>query len=228
MIKDLCFVAISSLVSLAVLFLLTKLMGQKQISQLNMFDYIIGISIGSIAAEMASEIENPEKPLLAMMIYGVVAFLISVITAKSPRARRMISGAPVILMRGDVIYRDKLKKARLDINDFLMSCREKGYFNLSDIELAVLEHNGSMSFLLKESRRPLMPEDMNISPEQQKLGYEVIMDGAIMKENLKKCGRDEAWLNAELKKQGFTKASEVFVGVFDCQSNLSLWRGEEK
>ena len=229
MIISLLSVAITAFVSICILFLLTKLMGQKQVSQLSMFDYIVGISIGSIAAELASEIENPEKPLVAMIIFGVFAYIISIITEKSTRTRRLINGAPIILLRRNIIYRDKLKKARLDVNDLLMACREKGYFNLSDIELVLLEHNGTVSILPKETKRVLTPEDIKLSPQQQQLGYDVIMDGVIMKNNLKKCGRDENWLNSELKKQGFSNAAEVYVGIFDCLGTLSLWsNGEQK
>ncbi len=224
MIKNLLLVLFSSTVSLVALFVLTKLMGQKQVSQLNMFDYIVGISIGSIAAEMATDIEAPEKSLFAMIIYGLAALAISVITAKFPKARRIISGTPIILMRGSLIYRNNLKKSRIDINDLLMASREKGYFNLSDIELALLEHNGTISFLPKESKRTVNPEDLHMKPEQQNLGYEVIMDGKIMPENLKRSGRDEKWLHSELHRQGISNISDVFVGIFDNKNTLSVWK----
>lgn len=224
MIKDLLFVLISSVASLVVLFALTKLMGQKQVSQLSLFDYTIGISIGSIAAEMATDIENPEKSLFAMIIYGFSAFLINIITSKSIKARRLISGAPVVLMRGEIIYRKNLKRSRIDVNDLLMASRAKGYFNLADVELALLEHNGTISFLPKETKRPVSPEDLSINPDQQNLGYEVIMDGKIMYDNLKKSGRDERWLEAELKRQKILNVSDVFVGIFDNKNSLSVWK----
>ncbi len=222
---DLIYVFIFSLISLAALFVLTKLMGQKQVSQLNMFDYIIGISIGSIAAEMASDIEDPEKPLLAMAVYGAVAFLNSFITARSTKIRRAVSGTPIILVRGGTIYKEKLKKARIDLSDLLMECRGHGYFNLSDIELAILEQNGKVSFLPKEAIRPLSPSDMNMAPSQKNLGYNVIMDGHIMEETLLKSGMSEDRLKKELKNQGFRSPSEVFLAVYDGTS-LSAWRAE--
>lgn len=226
MVKELLLVALSSVVSLIVLFLLTKLMGHKQVSQLNLFDYIIGISIGSIAAEMASEIEEPEKPLAAMIIYGIAAVLISLIEMRSVKARRIITGTPEVLMRGGTVYKNALKKAKLTVNELLMSARCQGYFDISEIELALLEQNGTISFMPKSSSRPLTPDDMNISPPQSFLGYDVIIDGVIMKDNLKKCGRDEKWLTAELKKQGYGNERDVFLGVFDSKGNLSLFKGK--
>ena len=87
----------NNMVLLITLFLLTKLMGNKQVSQLSMFDYIIGISIGSIAAEFATELENPEHSLTAMLVYGGSAYLVSIVTGKSTRLRKLIIGRPLIL-----------------------------------------------------------------------------------------------------------------------------------
>ena len=106
-------VAVTSLVSLAAMFLLTKLMGNKQVSQMNLFDYVIGITVGSIAAEMATELDTPENSLVAMVVYAVAAVCISLWTNKSLGARRIITGKPLILMDGGVIYRENLKKAKM-------------------------------------------------------------------------------------------------------------------
>ena len=141
---DLLRVAVTSLVSLAALFLLTKLMGNKQVSQMNLFDYIIGITIGSIAAEMATELDTPENSLLAMVVYAVVAVCISLLTNKSLAARRIMTGKPLVLMDGGIIYRENLKKAKMDLGEFLMYCRIGGYFDLSQIQTALLEHNGDV------------------------------------------------------------------------------------
>ena len=106
---DLVQVAVTSLVSLAAMFLLTKLMGNKQVSQMNLFDYVIGITVGSIAAEMATELDTPENSLVAMVVYAVAAVCISLWTNKSLGALRIITGKPLILMAGGVIYRENLK-----------------------------------------------------------------------------------------------------------------------
>ena len=132
---DLLKVLGTSVASIVALFLLAKLMGNKQISQLSMFDYIVGITIGSIAAEMATDLESPLRSLLAMVVYGLLAFFISVLTSKSLRARRVITGRPILLMSDGKIYRDNLKRARLDLTEFLALCRVSGYFDLSAISV---------------------------------------------------------------------------------------------
>lgn len=148
-------IAFTSVISVITLFLLTKLMGNKQISQLSMFDYIIGISIGSIAAEFATELENPERTLVAMIIYAISAYLVSLVTGKSTHMRKIIIGKPLILFDKGKLYRENFKKAKIDISDFLTHCRNQGYFDLSQMQTAVFEYNGSISILPTEANRPL-------------------------------------------------------------------------
>lgn len=128
--------------SVIFLFILTKLMGNKEMSQLSMFDYIIGITIGSIAAEMSTALENDfMQPVVAMAVYAIVSIIISILSYKSIKIRRIISGNSLILFDNNELYRNNLKKAKLDLNEFLMQCRTAGYFRLSDIQTAILEPN---------------------------------------------------------------------------------------
>ncbi|MBQ8514171.1 MAG: DUF421 domain-containing protein [Ruminococcus sp.] len=212
-------IVLTSIASVITLFLLTKLMGNKQVSQLSMFDYIIGISIGSIAAEFATELENPEHSLAAMLIYGVSAYLVSVVTGKSTRMRKIIIGRPLILFDKGKLYRNNLKKARIDISDFLTHCRSQGYFDLSQIQTAVFEYNGSISILPVEVNRPLEPSDMNLNPVQQEILVNVILDGNINKENLRRTGKDEVWLAKKLKEQGVHQAKEIYLGCVNTVEN---------
>lgn len=217
-------VTVTSVVSLAVLFALTKLMGNKQVSQLSMFDYIIGISIGSIAAELSTELENPERCLVAMAVYAVIAYLVSVITGKSTGARKIIIGRPLILFDGGKLYRKNFRKARIDISDFLTHCRNQGYFDLADIRTAVFEYNGAVSILPAESARPLTPSDMRLDPQQQKLIVNVILDGHINEANLKMTGNNKVWLEKQLHAQGYRSEREVFLGTVDAVNNtLTLY-----
>ena len=196
-------IVLTSISSVITLFLLTKLMGNKQVSQLSMFDYIIGISIGSIAAEFATELENPEHSLIAMLVYGFSAYLVSIVTGKSTRLRKIIIGRPLILFDKGNLYRKNLKKARIDLSDFLTHCRNQGFFDLSQIRTAVFEYNGSVSILPVEVNRPIEPQDMNLNPVQQEIFVNVILDGNINEENLRKAGKDTKWLEKQLKNQGF-------------------------
>ena len=126
-------IIILSLSSITVLFIITKILGNRELAQLTMFDYINSITIGSIAAEMSTSLEdNFLQPLVAMLIYAAVIFLISYCTNKSITIRRFVEGHALILYDNGYIYNENLKKTRLDVNEFLMECRINGYFNISD------------------------------------------------------------------------------------------------
>ena len=217
---DLLKVLGTSVASIVALFLLAKLMGNKQISQLSMFDYIVGITIGSIAAEMATDLESP---LRSMVVYGLLAFFISVLTSKSLRARRVITGRPILLMSDGKIYRDNLKRARLDLTEFLALCRVSGYFDLSAISVAIMECSGTLSFLPVSTRRPTEPADLSLHPRQEPLPTNVVFDGFVMRENLKAVGHDEAWLRAQLRDRGFRSYRQLLLVTCDEQGNLTAY-----
>lgn len=222
--ENILYVIFMSLVSIIVLFILTKLIGYRQMSQLSMFDYINSITIGSIAAEMAiSEEGEYIRSLTAMIVYGVAAVLLSVLTSKSIGARRMIVGKPIVLMNNGEIYEKNLKKARIDVNEFLEQCRVNGYFDVSKLQTAVLEGNGKVSFLPKSTDRPLNPADMNLQPLQEMMVANVIIDGKVMEENLIHAGKDRNWLKAQLKGQGCTDEKEVLLGTCDMQGKFTVF-----
>ncbi len=213
----LCLTTLSSFV---VMFLAAKLIGRKQISQLDFFDYITGITIGSIAAEMATELEAPWKPLTAMVIYGVITLLMSIVSNKFPRSRKYLNGAPIILMDSGKLYRGNLKRARLDLSEFMVMCRQQGYFDLTNIQTAVFEYNGKLTILPVSSQRPATPNDLNLAPEQELLFTELIMDGRILEDNLKRMGLDRTWLDKRLKERHIHSAQDVFLAV--CDRNLKF------
>ena len=216
-------VILTSLLSAVSLFVIAKIMGHKQMAQFDLFDYITGITIGSIAAELATELETPWKPLIAMIIYGGVSIVLSLVTKKFPKTRKFINGTPTIIMDNGKLYRNNMKKAKLELSEFMVMCRQAGYFNINDIQTAVFEYNGRLTILPKSTKRPLTPEDMNKTPEKEEINTEVIMDGRIMRENLKRLGLDLAWLEKQLKQQKYNSAKEIFLGICDKNNKLSLF-----
>lgn len=216
-------VCLTAVVSLIILFLLTKLMGNKQISQMSMFDYIIGISIGSIAAEMATEMENPFIPAIAMVLYAAIAFVISVLTSRFPAVRKVMMGKPLLLMDEGIVYRENMRKARFDILDFLTLCRINGYFDIAEIQTAILEENGTVSFLPKEDRRPLQPVDMSVFPEQKRVLHNIILDGTPLMHTLQALGYDERYLEKELGASGYKIVQDVYLATMDDKGNVSAY-----
>ena len=201
-------------------------MGHKQMSQLDFFDYISGITIGSIAAELATELEAPTKPLIAIVVYGVVSILLSKITSLFPKTRKYINGSPTILMDNGKLYRNNIKKAKLDLSEFMVMCRQQGYFNLNDIQTAVFEFNGKLSILPVSKKRPATPQDLDLSPNPEYIQTEVIMDGRILDENLKRLGLDDKWLQKQLSAKGYKKAHKVFLALCDENNQLTVFATE--
>ena len=220
-------VILSSVLSVVALFVIAKFMGHKQVSQLDFFDYISGITIGSIAAELATELESPHKPLIALVVYGFASVLLNVLSRKFPKSRKYINGTPTILMNSGKIYRTNLKKAKLELSEFLLLCREQGYFNLEEIQIAVFEYNGKLSVLPKAANRPITPEDLKITAKPTCVGVEIIMDGRVMGENLLRIGKNEEWLKSVLKMQNYESAKQILLGVYySNESGLTLYPNE--
>ncbi|MCQ2514783.1 MAG: DUF421 domain-containing protein [Ruminococcus sp.] len=214
--------------SIIVLFILSKLIGNKQIANLNIFDYINGITIGSIAAEMATcEFDELADCTLALVIYAVMVFGLSVLSQKSLKMRRFFTGKTIVIFDRGKLYKKNLNTAKLDFNEFIAMLRTKGYFNLDEIETAFLEQNGQLSVLPKDKKRPLTPDDMKIRVLQSRPEKVVIMDGHILTKNLNETGNNTEWLEKMLKSQN-KKLSEVFVAFCDGDNNLKIVECSDK
>ncbi len=210
--------------SLIVLFLFTKLMGRKQVSQLNMFDYVIGITIGSIASEMtmAKNISFLEGTT-GIAIYALAAFLISEVTMKSIAARRLIVGTPCMLIENGKILEKSLQKTKIDINDLLQEARNNGYFDISQIEFALMEANGKMSFMPKSKYAPLTPNDMKVKVSETKICTNLVIDGKVMQEHLNYIKKSEKWLRTRLEKQGYETIENLLLVTCDNKEQLSIF-----
>ncbi len=221
-------VIIRGLLSLLVLFLLTKLMGRRQVHQLTLFDYTIGISIGSIAAEMVLNSDvHWLHGLVAMAVYAGIALLISFVTSKKLPARRLLTGVPVVLLQKGELLVDNFKKTKVDLNEFLSECRASGYFDLSQLDYVLIESNGKLSFLPASDCMPLTPRDMGQKPSPSKMTANVILDGKVMDIHLRLIGRDEAWLQKKLREQGISSAQEVFLAI-SSGSDVTVYKRENR
>lgn len=217
-------IIILSISSISVLFILTKIIGCREMSQLSMFDYINGITIGSIAAEMATSLEDDfMEPLIAMITYSIIILLLAFLSSKSVKLREIINGKSLILYNNGKLYKENFKKSKLDLNEFLSQCRTMGYFNISDISTAILEPTGKISIIPVSEKRNVTPQDFNLNPEQEKITSNVIVDGKIIKENLKATGNNITWLENNLKKQNFNNIKDIFLATCDKDNNLSIY-----
>jgi len=209
-------IVFASFASLGSLFILTKLMGNREMSQLSMFDFISSIAIGSVAGEMAvMSTDSLIEPLVSMIILTSITILISYLTCKSIYLRRFFEGQAIILYQAGQIFEKNLLKAKLDIDELLSACRISGYFDLEEVHTVYLETNGKVSVLPVVKNRPATPSDFNLEPIQNVPMANVIIDGKILKDNLKSTGKNELWVAKQLQVNGVTDIKEVILATFD-------------
>ena len=210
-----------------VVLIVMRLMGKREIGQLQPFELAIAIMIADLAAVPMSElgipITNGIIPILALLvIYMIISFL----NMKSINFRKIISGQPSLLIYRGKIDEKVLRKERITINELQERLRGEDVFNLSDVEYAILETNGEVTVIQKPEKRNLMPEDLNISPEYEGIPYDLVVDGKVMEENLKAIGRDKVWLEKQLKKFDANTDNTLIAtidgkGDFFCQKKES-------
>lgn len=208
-------VVLTSVLSLIAMFIFTRVGGKRQIAQMSPFDYLNAVTVGSIGAELATNLEQWWRPFSALVVYGAVTWFVHYTACKSNAMRSFWSGRSMILMDGGTILKENLKRAAIDLNEFLGQARVAGYFDPNEIETAILETSGQISFLPKSLNRPVTPDDMQMHLDAASIWYDLIIDGQLMQDNLKAAGRDERWLDAQLHAQGIGQRGEVFYAACD-------------
>lgn len=215
---------IYSAVSLVVLFIFTKLIGKRQMSNMSLFDYINGMVIGSIAAEMAIGIDdNLWVGAIAMAFYGVSVFVMDIVDRKFIRARRFFSGTPTVLFKNGKFLKENFKKAQVSISEFQEMCRIAGYYDIDKIASAQLEPSGRLSILVKSEEEPLTLKSFREKGESAAFApISVIYDGAVLDQNLKSAGKDSVWLKKALE-GAKAKLPDVFLATVNGKGELTVY-----
>jgi uncharacterized membrane protein YcaP (DUF421 family) len=211
-----------SIIFIVVLFLTTKLIGKKQISQLSFFEYVSGITIGSIAGEAITGLEkNYLQGALAIILFGLVTILVDIFSLKSKFFRDAIEGKGTVIIKDGKILEDNLKKERYTIDEISALLRQQNIFKVADVEFAILEPRGNVTALLKKENRPLTPKDLQMKMPNEKEPQTVIMDGSIIEEGLRASGKGRGWLYTELEKMNAT-LDNVFMAQVDSYGELTI------
>lgn len=209
-----------SALSYVTLFIISKLLGKKQLAELDFIDYVTGISIGSIAAEMATETDTPfYYYIIAMAIFFVLDLAVTLVGRKANFFKKFLRGVPLVLISQGEIDFATLKKSKIDFYDLIGLAREQGYFDLEDIEYAIFETNGQLSVLPSDKARPLKREDFSSIPaETPSVPNYVVVDGQISGYALSQLKRDKKWLKAKLQEQD-VEINKVLYAVYDEQTD---------
>jgi uncharacterized membrane protein YcaP (DUF421 family) len=217
-----------AVISLVVLFFITKLLGRKQVSELTLFDYVIGISIGNFSAEMTINLESNEiNGIVAVLTFGIIAYAISILTMKSEKVRNYVTGPPTILIeKGNLMYKN-LQKVHFDVNDLLQECRINGYFDIYQIEYALMEANGQVSFLPKKDYANITLKDMNLKKENDGLVANIIIDSKINEDNLANVKKTKEWVDRELKLKGYDSYENILLATLDKNDKFIIYEKNE-
>lgn len=215
-------IAVRSLLFVVVLFFMTKLAGKKQIAQLSFFEYVTGITIGSIASESIMGLDGKIiNGLIAMIIIAAIPLIVGLISLKSKKFRDFTEGKGTIFIKDGKVMEDNLKKERITADELLQLLRMKDVFQVSEVEFAVLEPTGDLSVMLKKENQPLTPKDLDMKVASMKEPQTVIMDGKILDEPLATIGYSRGWLKTELEKLGVT-VENVYLGQVNSYGELTV------
>ncbi|HAX73723.1 MAG TPA: DUF421 domain-containing protein [Firmicutes bacterium] len=202
---------------------LSRSIGKKIITKMNFFDFVMGVSMGSMIANAVIDKDNPVvSEVTALTLFTGITVLVSYLSTKSFWFRKIVSGQPIVVIDSGMILDQNLKQLRITINELLMKLREKDIFNLDDVEYAILERDGKLSVLKKADKLPVTTGDMSLKVKGSSLLKDIIMDGCLIEDNLELAGIDEKWVNSELQKQQISHLSEVFYAGIDDSKVLKI------
>lgn len=221
-------VIIRSLIGFFSLLIFARLIGKEQISQLNFFDYVLGITIGSIAATLTTDLSSRAWPhWVGLLTWVVLGYLMELISSKWRYAAKYLEGEPTIVIMNGKIMENVLRKMKYRVSEILELLRNQGVFDVSQVDFAIVEPNGQISVLLKPEYQPLTPKDMKISVAPSGISTELVYDGIIIEENLRQLNKDKKWLISQLKMQGIKDVSEVFLVTLNPAGSLYVDKYED-
>lgn len=218
-----------AMIAIIILFAVTRMLGKKQIGQFTFYDYVVGITIGGIAADAIISIEIQFiNGMSAILLFGLVSLLLSYLSIKSFRINRFLNGAPIILIEDGHFIMEHFAKIKLPIFKFIEECRKLDCFDVSEIQYAIMETTGKLSILLKDEYQSITKKDMMKKSNQSKYFYSVIIDGKVLSDNLKKAGKTEDWLYENLKKQKVKPTDHIALATVNKNGKLHIFPAESE
>jgi uncharacterized membrane protein YcaP (DUF421 family) len=199
-----------------------RLMGKREVGQLSTFDLVVAIMIAEIAVFPMQELQKPlYMGLIPMFILVGAEIFISYICLRCKSLRRLVDGCPSVLISKGKIMEKEMHKQRYNLNDLMGQLRQKNVFNIADVEYAILETSGELSVMLKNTKRSITPEDLNLTPAYENIPAPLVLDGEVLPENLEYLGLSRSWLEEELKRCGL-EIKNILYASLDCQGKLYL------
>lgn len=221
---NILYVLLKTFILFISLLALTRILGKKQTSHLTFFNYITGITIGSIAANIIRETDEPFwDDFIGLIFWCVLALLVEYIGLEFSKLRQILDGQPTIVIKKGIISKNALRSSRLNLDDLSMLLRNQNVFSLKEVEYAILEPNGNLSIMKKQQYQQLTKSDMNIpAPAQEYLPSEIISDGKIIRHNLEELNLSENRLNNQLKMQNISNLKDILYAELQSDGTLFI------
>ncbi|MCM3573113.1 MULTISPECIES: DUF421 domain-containing protein [Mesobacillus] len=213
---------IRSILLILGLFIITKLLGKKQLSSLSFFEYIVGITVGDIAGTLAMDPDlSLRDGIASLVVWSFVPLAISTISLRSRAFRKIVEGKSTTFIENGNILEKNMRKEKYSIDELLEQLRKKSVFKVADVEFASLDSNGELSVLLKKAKQPLRYEDIAIKIEEESAPVAVLVDGKCIDENLRRIGVERSALMEQIQAKGY-QPDQVFYAEMDSRGNLSV------
>lgn len=218
-------VLLRAVITFASLLIFTRILGKTQIAQLTYFEWVTGITLGSLSSEVTTNLSSRPWPLyVGLATWVALALATQYVALKSRWTAKMLDGEPVVVVQNGQVLEKNLGLVRMRVSELNSVLRTKGIFDVSSVEFALLEPNGELSILKKSQERPVTPKDLKLPTNYEGLGVELICDGEVMEQNLRRLKLNKAWLQEKLREQGINAPGEVFLAVLDTSGKLYVDR----
>ncbi|MFZ3591641.1 YetF domain-containing protein [Bacillus sp. DJP31] len=217
------------IISFFTLLIFTRVLGKQEVGQLTFFDYINGITIGSIAATLATDLSSKAwAHWVGLTGYALLSFLLQYITVKNRYLGKVLDGEPTVVIENGTILEKNLLKMRIKMGELMMLLRDKEIFDNTQVEFAIVEVNGKLSVLQKAEFLPVTPKDIKILSSPNGLATEIIQDGIVIEQNLIQRKKDMDWLNQKLRANGIDDVQKVFYALILPNGKLYVDKYEDQ
>lgn len=216
-------IVLQTLIAFFSILLITRILGRQQVAQLTVYEYINGITFGSIAATVATDLENPSmQHIVGLFLFGTLTFAMSYACKKNRSLSKIIDGEPVLVVQDGHILEKNLSKYQYTVDDLNHLLRKKDIFNIQDVKYAILETTGEINIVKVANKENVKVEDMSLQVAQEDLITDIVVSGKIIYENLKKKSVSVKWLTSQLKMMGVKNIEDVYYATLDKDKKIYI------
>lgn len=221
--SDIIDIILQTLIAFFAILFITRILGRQQVAQLTVYEYINGITFGSIAATVATDLgQSSFGHLVGLFLFGALTYIIGYISRKKRKFSKVVQGEPVLVIQDGHILEKNLSRFHYTVDDLTHLLRQKDVFNILDVKYAILENTGELSILKVAGKENITVEDMKLQTTQEELITDIIVTGVIIYDNLKKRNISVKWLTSQLKMMGVKDIKDIYYATLDKDKKIYI------